>query len=133
MKEINAQLNYLRISPRKVRLVTDLVRGKSVVAAKRELAFLVKKSSSPILKLLNSAIASAKQNSGLDIAQLYVKKIDVDEGPALKRFMPRAMGRAFAIKKRTSHIKIVLGEIAQKQKGTSIQNAKIKNKNDNAK
>ena len=115
MKEINAQLNYLRISPRKVRLVTDLVRGKSVVTAKRELAFLVKKSSSPILKLLNSAIASAKQNSSLDSTQLYIKKIDVDEGPALKRFMPRAMGRAFAIKKRTSHITLVLGTMKNKK------------------
>jgi len=110
--EVTAQLNYLRIAPRKVRLIADLIRGKSCTEAERELQFLIKRPSAPVLKLLKSALASAKQNQGIEAKDLYIKKIDIDEGPPLKRFMPRAMGRAFLIKKRTSHIMLVLGQRA---------------------
>lgn len=110
MAEVTAQLRNLRIAPRKVRLVVDSIRGKSLTAATAQLRFLGKKSAEPLLKLLNSAFANAKTAKDLDISRLYVKNIEVNEGTTLKRFMPRAMGRAFMIKKRTSHIKMVLAE-----------------------
>jgi large subunit ribosomal protein L22 len=103
---MKASLNNYRHAPRKVRLVTDLVKGKSVIQAEAMLNHLVKKASLPIKKLLNSAVANAgntpKEN-------LYVKSITVDKGVVLKRWMPRAMGRAFPIHKHTSHVAIELG------------------------
>lgn len=106
--EVKAYLKNLRISPRKVRLVAGLIRGKNAIDAKHQLTFLVKRSSDPMLKLLNSAIANAKNNAKISEENLIVSKIFVDGGPVLKRHMPRAFGRAFAIRKRTSHITIVL-------------------------
>jgi len=108
--KVKAKLNNLRISPRKVRLVIDLIRGLDVSEAKIQLNFLVKKSAKPILKLLDSAVANAKNNFKLDESNLYISEIFASEGPTLKRIMPRAMGRAFHIRKRTSHITIVLDE-----------------------
>ena len=100
-----AILRYFRISPRKARLVADLIRGKNLQEALRILTFTKKKAAKPIFKLLESAMANAKQKDPeLDIDKLYVEKIYVDEGPTMKRFMPRAMGRATRINKRTSHI-----------------------------
>lgn len=116
MAEIKAQLNNLRIAPRKVRLVVDAIRGKSYATAHAHLRFIAKKPADPLLKLLKSAFASAKLNKDLDISRLYVKNIEVNEGPVLKRFMPRAMGRAFMIKKRTSRIKVVLAERVDSKK-----------------
>lgn len=109
--EIKASLNNLRISPRKVRLVTDLIKGMTVAQAKAQLGFLVKKPAPLILKLLNSAVANAKQNFDLKEENLYIQKILVEAGPTLKRWMPRAMGRATPILKRTSSIKLILGEL----------------------
>lgn len=109
--EITAKLNYLRMAPRKVRLVASLLRGKDVQDAERELRFLTKRASGPLLKLLLSAVANAEHNFHLRKENLRVAKITVDEGPALKRTRPRAFGRAFPIKKRTSHITLVLAEI----------------------
>lgn len=114
MTEIKAKLNYLRISPRKVRLVADLIRGKDVTQAKAILNFTVKRAAKPILKLLNSAVASAKNDFHKEENNLYIKTIKVDEGPALKRWMPRARGRADLIKKRTSHITLILSEKEEK-------------------
>lgn len=108
--QVTAKLNHLRISPRKVRLVTDLIKGLSVKEAKTQLRFAIKKSASPILKLLDSAISNAKHNFNLDEDNLYIAKLTVDGGPSLKRWMPRAMGRATPILKRTSHISLVLEE-----------------------
>lgn len=108
--EVKAQLKNLRVSPRKVRLVAGLIRGKNAIQAKQQLTFLVKRSSDPMLKLLNSAIANAKNNAKLSEENLIVSKIFVDGGPVLKRHMPRAFGRAFAIRKRTSHVTIVLSD-----------------------
>jgi len=108
--KVTAKLNNLRISPRKVRLVVDVIRGLGVGDAKVQLNFLIKRSSKPILKLLNSALANAKHNFELDDTYLYISEIYVTEGPTLKRIMPRAMGRAFHIMKRTSHITMVLDE-----------------------
>lgn len=114
MTEIKARLNYLRISPRKVRLVADLIRGRDVREARSILNFTLKRAARPILKLLNSAIASAKNNFHKEENNLYIKTIKVDEGPALKRWMPRARGRADLIKKRTSHVTLILSEKEEK-------------------
>lgn len=101
---IIAKLKHLRTSPRKVRLVADLIRGMTVEEAEKQLRFSTKKASVPILKLLNSAIANAKQNANLAKENLYIAKIVVEVGRTLKRWRPRAMGRAARIMKRTSHI-----------------------------
>ncbi len=108
--EIKAKLKYLRSAPRKVRLVADMVRGKNVEDAINVLNFSPRKVALPIAKLIHSAVANAEENGGIDVDILYVKKIHVDEGPTMKRFMPRAMGRATRINKRTSHVTLVLDE-----------------------
>lgn len=112
---ITAKLSNNRQSPRKVRLVADLIRGKKVEKALEELGFLNKKASLSIKKLLDSAIANAKNNFNIEKGNLIVKEIRVDEGPVMKRSMPRARGRAFPIKKRTSHIQIGLEENLNKE------------------
>lgn len=106
-----AKLKYLRIAPRKVRMVSDLIRRKKVEDAQSILRFAIKKGSSPLLKLLNSAIASAKHNFNALESNLYVAKITVDEGPKLKRMRPRAKGQGYPIHKKTSHVTLVLDEI----------------------
>lgn len=109
--EIPAKLNYYRMSPRKVRIVADLVRGKKTKEAISSLGFSKRKAAPIILKILKSALANAKNNFKIkDDENLYIKKITVDEGPTLKRYMPRAHGRATMIHKRTSHINVVLSE-----------------------
>ena len=100
----------IRISPTKVRIVADLIKKKNVNEALGLLSFMPQKASFILKKLLNSAIANAKQNKYIDIDSLYVKNIMVDAGPTLKRFLPRAMGRATKIRKRMSHITMVLDE-----------------------
>ena len=108
-----ATLRYLRIAPRKVRLVADLIRGKSVEQAQTVLKFTIKGAALPLLKLLNSAAANAKSKES-SASNLYISKITVDEGPKYKRWMPRARGQAYEIQKRTSHVTIVLSEIKEK-------------------
>lgn len=105
-----AKLKHLRIAPRKVRLVADLVRGKGVEEAQAILNFTVKRASLPVLKLLNSAAANAKNVAQKDSSSLFVAKITVDGGPVMKRILPRAKGKADRMLKRTSHITIVLDE-----------------------
>ncbi len=99
-----AQLNYLRIAPRKLRLVADMIRRKKVDQARTILRFTIKKGAKPLLKLLESAVANAKNNLQMDDKDLYISRLLVNEGPKLKRLMPRARGQGFPIKKRTSHI-----------------------------
>jgi len=113
---VTAKLNYLRIAPRKVRLVADLIRGKSVEEAQTILNFLTKKAAGPMLKLLKQAAANAKNNFQLDESNLYISKILVDEGPKYKRWIARARGRADEIQKKTSHLTILLDEITKKPK-----------------
>ncbi len=113
MNEITAQLNSYRQSPRKVRLVADAIRGKSTKEAKVKLDFIVKRATDPLHKLLNSAIANAK-NVGADIDNLWVKAITVDEGKILYRRRPVSHGSAHTLRKRTSHIKLVLTEKLKK-------------------
>jgi len=108
--EIKVKLSNLRTSPRKVRQVVDLVRGKRVAEAQSILLFTVNKSARPVLKLLNSAVASAKHDLHLDESNLFISKITVDEGPKLKRWHPMSRGRAYPIIKRSSHIALTLSE-----------------------
>ncbi len=106
---MRAKLRYLRVSARKTRLVVDLVRGKSVAEAINILTFTRRSASEPVRKLIESAMANAEA-ANADVDQLFVETIFVDEGPTLRRFRPRAMGRATRINKRTSHVTCVLAE-----------------------
>jgi len=108
--QVSAKLKYLRIAPRKVRLVGDLIRGKSADEAQNILNFTQKKAALPILKLLKQGITNAKNNFHMEEKSLYISKILVDEGPKLKRVRPRAKGHADEIQKKTSHITLVLEE-----------------------
>lgn len=108
--EVRAKLKFARIGPRKAQLVADLIRGKKSEEALNILMFTKKSAAKTLIKLLKSAIANAGQNKTIDVDRLYVKKITVDQGPTMKRFMPRALGRATTIRKRSSHILIVLDE-----------------------
>jgi len=123
MKEITANLNSYRQSPRKVRLVADAIRGKKVSLAKTTLDFLIKRSSKPLQTLLNSAIANAK-NLGIDEKDLFVKSITVNGGAILYRRMPVAHGSSNPIRKRTSHVKIVLAEKVESLKNASKKSVK---------
>jgi large subunit ribosomal protein L22 len=108
---MKASVTSVRISPRKVRMVADAVRGKSVSQAMSILTFTRKKAAFPVQKLLKSAVANAVENNGVDdVDNLLIDQIVVDEGPTLKRYTPRARGRATPIRKRTSHIRIALRE-----------------------
>jgi len=109
--QVKAQLNNLRVAPRKVRLVANLVKGMKVDAALDQLRFLNKKSAEPVADLLSSAIANAVHNFSLDRANLKIKEAVVEQGITLKRFMPRAYGRANVIRKKMSHVRIILEEI----------------------
>jgi len=108
--EVKAKLRFVRVGPRKAQLVADLIRGKGSEEALNILTFTKKAAAKIVIKLLKSAIANAAQKKNVDVDRLYVKKIAVDQGPTLKRFQPRALGRATTIRKRTSHITIVLDE-----------------------
>ena len=108
--EARAIAKYIRISPQKVRLVVDLVRGKKVEEAKQILLYTRKYAAGHVSKVLGSALANAKQNPNIDETILFVKEVFVDQGPSLKRWRARAQGRAAAIKKRMSHITVVLDE-----------------------
>ena len=108
--EAKAKLISVRLSPRKTRLVVDMVRGQGIQAALNILRFSPQPSAKIVAKLLNSAVANAEQKGVADVDKLYVKSIFVDGGTVLKRFTPRAMGRASKIRKPTSHITVVLAE-----------------------
>ena len=108
--EAKAHLNYVRISPRKVGIVCDLIRGKSVAQATAILMSTPKSASEPMLKLLKSAAANAENNHQMDPEKLYVSACYANPGPIIKRIMPRAQGRAYRINKRTSHVTIAVSE-----------------------
>lgn len=109
-----AVAKYIRISPSKVRIVIDLIRGKNYFDALAILENTPKSASLPVKKLLNSAAANAEVNKGMSKDDLYVAEIFADNGPTLKRVMPRAQGRAFRILKRTSHITVILDSVSNK-------------------
>lgn len=108
--EVKASLQSYRQSPRKVRLIATAIRGKRVADALSQLDFMVKRGAAPMKKLLMSAIANAENNFKLDKSTLIVKNVTVDGGVTMKRSMPRAFGRAYPIRKRTSHINLTLDE-----------------------
>jgi large subunit ribosomal protein L22 len=108
--EARAVSRHLRIAPRKARGVVDLIRGKNVGDALMVLDFLPRKGARLVAKTLKSVIANAESQQRVDVDRLYVRRITVDGGATLKRFMPRAHGRATPIRKRTSHITIVVDE-----------------------
>ncbi|KKA44789.1 MULTISPECIES: 50S ribosomal protein L22 [Salinivibrio] len=108
--EAIAKHRFARISPQKARLVADQVRGKDVAQALELLTFSNKKAADLVKKVLESAIANAEHNEGADIDDLSVAKVFVDEGPIMKRIMPRAKGRADRILKRSSHITVVVAD-----------------------
>lgn len=112
-KRPRAVAKYIRISPRKVKIVVDLIRGKSIKDATAILLSTPKAASEPILKVLNSAVANAENNLELAKDNLYVAEVFADQGPTLKRFNPVARGRAMRILKRTSHITIILDEVKE--------------------
>ena len=125
-KKITAKLSYLRMGPRKVRLVADLVKGKKLEKALDILAVTNKVPAKPMLKLLRSASANAKHNFGLEASVLRVKSILVDGGPILKRYMPRAHGSASPIRKRTCHVNVELEEIKAPVKEAKAKKAEAK-------
>ncbi|MBU0646351.1 50S ribosomal protein L22 [Patescibacteria group bacterium] len=119
--EVKAKVRFIRMSPRKIRLVVDLIRGLPVLQAQTQLQFTNKAAALPVRKLLESAMANAEHNFNLKTESLFIKKISVDGGPIVHRWRPRAFGRAGAIRKRTSHINLILDEIATK----SVQPAPV--------
>ena len=108
--EARAYLNYVRISPRKVSIVLDLIRNKPCDLSLAILKHTAKAACEPLEKLLKSAMANAENNHNMDVSKLYVAECSVSQGPTLKRIRPRAQGRAFRINKKTSHITLVLKE-----------------------
>lgn len=110
MATVSAQLRNLRQSPRKVRLIVNLVRGKGVLKALQQLEFVIRRPAQPVSKLLRSAIANAENNFSMVASNLYIKEFYVDEGVKLKRYQPKAMGAVGEIQKKTSHIHLVLAE-----------------------
>lgn len=108
--ETRAVTRHLRISPRKARLVIDMIRGKSVGDALKILDFTPRKAARLVTKTLKAVVANAESTQNVDVDQLYVKTVAVDEGVTIKRFLPRAHGRATPIRKRTAHLTIVVDE-----------------------
>lgn len=116
--EVKAKARFLRVSAKKVRLLIDVLRGEKVTDALEQLRFSKKLAKEPILKLLNSAVANAENNFELKRENLYIKKIVADEGPIVRRWRARAFGRSAGIRKRTTHLSIVLDElVATPEKG----------------
>lgn len=109
-KKETVKLNYLRIAPRKVRSVADLLKGLPVNEAEAQLLLQRRRPAEPLLKLLRSAAANAVNNSHLNLEKLYVESVRVDQGPMLKRVLPRARGMATPIQKKMSHVTLVLAE-----------------------
>lgn len=112
--QVIAHARSIRMSARKVRLVINLIRGMEIKRAQTQLRFANKAAATPVLKLLNSAVANATHNFQLDEKKLFIKSIMANEGSTLKRFHPRAHGRAMPIRKRSTHISIILEEVEPK-------------------
>ena len=126
--EARARLRHLRISPKKVRLVVDLIRGAQVKVAINQLEVLPKGATGPVLKLLKSAIANARHNYKMKDEGMMIKEVYVDQGPTLKRWRARAHGRAAEIRKKTSHITIVItGDVeVNKSAKIKVEDKKVK-------
>ena len=125
MTEVKAILRFARISPRKTRMLVDLIRGKNALAAESQLMWQPGKPAVVVLKLLRSAIANAVHNNDLVKESLTIKSIMVDGGPVLKRFTPKAFGRGTAIRKPTSHITLVLAGAEKNKKISKSEDVKV--------
>lgn len=128
--KIDATLRHLNIAPRKVRTVVDVVRGLSADEALRQLQFMHKRAARPVRKLIASAVANAEHNFALDPRSLTVVSIQVDGGPVLKRYKPKAFGRVGMIRRRTSHVRVILegvptGEVPQVQQKTEQKTERL--------
>lgn len=122
---MKAKLSNLRISPRKTRLVANLVKGKTISDAELLLSYLPKRASTPILKLIKSAYSNAKEKKAVSMDEVVIKSITVDKGLTMKRYMPRAFGSPSAINKRSSHVIVILSEKpASKEKKMNKMRAK---------
>lgn len=133
-RQVKAKLRFLRMGPRKVRLVADLIRNKKAVEAERVLMLLKKRAAKPMLKLLQSAMANAKNNFSLPTEDLKIATLMVDEGPTLKRWMPRARGRATPLRLRSSHITLILtGEDKEADKASGTKKIKADSKKPDSK
>ncbi len=108
--QVQAKLRHYRMAPRKTRLVTDMIKGMDVEKAINTLQLTGKKCAPAIKKLVESAVANADQRGDMDVDALYISRVFVDEGPTMRRFQPRAMGRATRINKRSSHITVILDD-----------------------
>ena len=117
--EIKAKASSIKTSPRKMRLVADIIRGLKVDQALNQLSFVNKNATEPIGKVLKSAIANAVNNFDLKEDNLFVKEIRIDEGQTMRRWQPKARGRATPIRKRTSHVLLVLGELVESGKAVA--------------
>ncbi len=126
--DISANTKNIRISPRKVRLVRGVIMGLDALRARAVLQYTIKRSAHPMMKILDSALANARNNFGLVQSNMFVKDVIVNEGPKLKRYRPKGFGSSSPIQKKTSHIKIVLSERvpgmkADKQEKKMVQSA----------
>ena len=124
--EVKAKARFIRMSPKKVRLVADLVRGLDVDKAEAQLTFTRKAATRPVLKVIRSARANAEHNHKISPETLFIKAIMVDGGPVLSRWTPRAFGRATPIRKRTSHITVVLDERTKEGAPEAVKKAVVK-------
>ncbi len=123
--EARATLQFLKMSPRKVKLVIDVVRGLSIARAEEQLLNMPKKAAEPILKLIKSAEANAVNNFKLVKENLFIKKIAVNQGPVISRYKPRAFGRAFPIRKPTCHVEVI---VAEKSAVAAVNKPKVNKK-----
>lgn len=123
---VTVKLKYLRIAPRKVRMVANLIRGKKVKEAETLLKFLIKRPAESLRKLLNSAIATAEKDFHLAKSNLFISRLLVDEGPRLKRWRPRAKGKFYPFQRKSSHITLALDEI--KKGGKEVKETGLKRK-----
>lgn len=128
--KVHATAKFVRIAPRKARLVVDAVRGLSVAEAVKMLTVMNKKAAEPVLKLIQSAVANAEHNYKLQKDSLFVSEIRANEGFVMKRFMPRAFGRASTIRKKTSHLHVTLDERVVKQSAKVAPKKVVKKKED---
>jgi large subunit ribosomal protein L22 len=124
--QVKASAKFIKTSPKKIRLLTDLVRGLDVDEAIVQLQFSKKDAAMPVSKLIKSAIANAEENDDLKRDNLFISEIKVDDGPTMKRWMPRAMGRATPIRKRSSHITLILDEKVPTEKKDKKKKEDIK-------
>lgn len=131
--EVKAVEKYIRISPRKARLVADVVRGQNAKKSLVQLQFMPKKAAKIIYKALKSAIANAENNFNLDGETLVISKITVDNGPTLKRFRPRAKGMASHIRKRTSHVTVTVSDLNKTAEKKAVKEVKTDNTKDEVK